>query len=30
MKSENKIFTTILIFSEIIIADQGSCDTIIL
>lgn len=30
MKSENKTFTTILIFSEIIIADQGSCDTIIL
>ena len=30
MKSENKIFTTILIFSGIIIADQGSCDTIIL
>ena len=30
MKSENKIFTTLLIFSEIIIADQGSCDTIIL
>lgn len=30
MKSESKIFTTILIFSEIIIADQSSCDTIIL